>query len=1012
MRRTFDWRKTAAVLGLALSVSWLIGADPAQAQPQPPQKGSKPNNSNKLKDSLYPAVVAGAGYRFGPVPAWVQPVPAAVGSSAASLAATQSGLAQTLGNIPGLPADAFGKFPAARTGSGADASSVGARARRDRLVDVQIQLQAKDTHSFFRLHTQALDSSTLREVSEPQVSFNPAYQTLVIHSVSVLREGQRSDRLKSARIEIMRREQQLEQQMIDGVRTALVVLNDVRVGDVVEMAYTVEGENPIYEHRFSTLLQLAADTPIDQLHLRVQAPLSRKLYSRGIGIGLGGETQPERFEEGGQQVLRVLRTQVAPVLSEAGTPPWFKVYPALQISEYASWAELDQWAQGLFTPEATGTPAGVKLAEQVAALRALGLPPEQTVAAALRFVQDEVRYFSASLGESSHRPKPASRTLSERLGDCKDKVMLLNALLSGLGFEARPTLVSMARNRGLANYLPAHDQFDHVISRVQLGEQVFFLDPTIANQGLSLQSRGYYPYGLGLVVGGAKPGSEVALQTVMPPSFAEDSLSYRQDWDLHDLRQVPQLKTRLIAKGLAAERWRAGFANAGVDRIAQALAGAYLRQQPGLETVGQPELLDDRQSNQLELRMSFQNPGLGVYSRGGLELELPAAEMADLLLVPPEAKRRMPFMLEQTRVVDRQLVLLAPRAFVGQPPPVQQVGDKHFNLSTRLDLQDNKVTVASKFERRSDEVLPVDLEAFRERVAKARQITGNRLRLNLLDTKALQDQFTDSDRWLAKYRKGQPDALFQILQQNEINRVAATSVLPKLDPKSRWAAQLLVELAQANNHLGYFEHALSDAQSAIDSPAAGPNELGGAWEARGVALVGLGRPGEALQAFQTRATLPDASSAGNWLASTHYLLGDYAQAEQALRQSLGNSNGAEREFSLLWLYFAVEQQGGGKGRAAIAPELAGVDAGKWPGAVLHYLNGGLDRDALLRLARERPDQERLRLAEAYFYIGQQLAAQGKRAEAKPWFERTLDTQALPYREFTLAQWELKRAGRP
>jgi len=1012
MRRTFDWRKTVLAASLPLSLGLLLAAGSSWAQaplkasapPAKAQVADKSASKNaKGKDSPYPALEARAGYRFGPIPAWVKPVP--VPSSAAATAASANAGAAMLGNIPGLPQAA----PAPALTGGPEATSPnGARARRDRLVDVQIHLQAKDSQSFFRLHTQALDSSTLREVSEPQISFNPAYQTLVIHSASVLREGQRLDRLKNARIEIMRREQQLEQQMIDGVRTALVVLNDVRVGDVVEMAYTVEGENPIYEHRFSTLLQLAADTPIDQLHLRVEAPQGRKFYTRGIGAQL----QPERLEEGGQQVLRVLREQVAPVLAEAGTPPWFKVYPALQITEYASWAELDQWAQGLFAPEPSGTPATAKLAEQVAALRALGLPPEQTVAAALRFVQDEVRYFSASLGESSHRPKPASRTLSERLGDCKDKVMLLNALLGGLGFEARPTLVSMARNRGLANYLPAHDQFDHVISRVQVGEQLYFLDPTIANQGLSLQKRGYYPYGLGLVVGGAKPGGDVALQTVMPPSFAEDSLSYRQDWDLHDLQQAPQLKTALIARGLAAERWRAGFANAGVDRIAQAMAGAYLRQLPGLQTVGQPELLDDRQSNQLELRMSFQNPGMGAYTRGGLELELPAAEMADLFQLPPEAKRRMPFMLEQTPAVDRQLVLLAPRAFVGQPPPVQQVGDKHFKLSTRLDLQDNKITIASKFERLSDEVLPADLEAFRERVAKARQITGNRLRLNLLDTKALQGQFADSDRWLAKFRKGQPDALFQILQQNEINRVAATSVLPKLDPKSRWAAQLLVERGQANNLLGHFTAGLSDAQAAIDSPAAGPNELGGAWEARGVALVGLGRPAEALQAFQTRATLPDASSAGNWLASTHYLLGDYAQAEQALRQSLGNSNGAEREFSLLWLYFAAEQQGGGKGRAAIAPELASVDAGKWPGAVLHYLNGGLDRDALLRLARERPDQERLRLAEAYFYIGQQLAAQGKRAEAKPWFERTLDTQASPYREFTLAQWELKRAARP
>ncbi|MFX8274271.1 hypothetical protein ABTL44_19820, partial [Acinetobacter baumannii] len=80
-----------------------------------------------------------------------------------------------------------------------------------------------------------------------------------------------------------------------------------------------------------------------------------------------------------------------------------------------------------------------------------------------------------------------------------------------------------------------------------------------------------------------------------------------------------------------------------------------------------------------------------------------------------------------------------------------------------------------------------------------------------------------------------------------------------------------------------------------------------------------------------------------------------------------------RQFMLLWLYLAAERQGG-RGKAAIADELASADTSKWAGALLCYLGGSLDRDALLKLAKEKPDTERLRLAEAYFFIGQQLAA--------------------------------------
>ncbi|CAM4053919.1 DUF3857 domain-containing protein [Roseateles saccharophilus] len=938
-----------------------LGQASAQTPPAKPvvAKGAK-------AVSPYPAVPAGAGYRFGPAPAWVKPLPVA-GAAAAQ---------------PAAP---------------------GAKARREPLVDMQVQLAPRSaTASYLHLQRVALDSSTLREVSEPQISFNPAYQQLVIHQIGVIRDGRREDRLKDARIELMRREQQLERQMIDGVRTALVVIADVRVGDVVDVAYTVEGENPIFEGRFAALLHVAADAPIDRLHLRIEGPPQRQLQVRGIATDL----VPERFEEGGRQVLRLVREHVAPVVDEAATPPWFKVYPALHVSEYGSWAEVDQWAQRLFAPE----PMQPAVAERVAAIKAEGGTPEQQVAAALRFVQDEVRYFSVSLGESSHRPKAPSKTLAERLGDCKDKVMLLNALLAGLGLDARPTLVSMQRNRGLVNFLPSHDSFDHVISRVQVGEQVYFLDPTINGQGLTLDRRGYYPYGAGLVVGGQAPGESEAPVAIAPPAFAVDAMSYRQDWDLSDLKRPARLTTSFKASGLAAERWRAMVAQAGTDRLAEAIGGHYVKAVPGLVSVGTPVLVDDRAANELELRLAFEHPAPGVYARGMLELELPAIELGDALALPPEARRRYPFMLDGPRRMELRIAVTGPQPFTAAPPAPQQVADKHFSLQSRVETQGSSLVAVSRYERRGDEVLPADLEGYRERVGRARQLSSSRARMALLDfrDKSLEPEFAAIDLRLAKYRGTRPDALLQILQASEITRLVGQLLLPRLEPGSRLAARVLAERAQAGNTLGDFAGALRDAELALQGqPPA--EEAAAALEAKGVALVGLARPAEALAAFSSQARLDSGSRPGAWLGTAHFMLGDYAQAEAALRDNAANVSGEARHFTLLWLYLAAERQGG-RGQAAIADEVASVDSTReeWGGVLLRYLGGALDRDALLKAARAKPEQERLRLAEAYFFIGQQLAAQGRRGEALPWFERTVSTQAVPYREVTLAQWELRR----
>ncbi|MBI3347626.1 MAG: DUF3857 domain-containing protein [Burkholderiales bacterium] len=944
----------------ALLLSLSMGAASAQtpAASKPPAKPAA-----KAVAAAHPVVPAGAGYRFGAAPAWVKPL------------------------------------PPAPTGEARPSPVAGAKARREPLVDIQVQLAPKSaTATYVHLQREALDSSTLRDVSEPQISFNPAYQQLVIHQVGVLRGGQRLDRLKVARVELMRREQQLERQMIDGVRTALVVLSDVRVGDVVDLAYTLEGENPIFEGRYSALMQLASDAPVERLHLRIEAPLERKLAVKVVA----SDVVPERFEEAGRQVIRVLRERVSTVPDEAATPPWFKVYPALQISEYASWGELDQWAQRLFAAEAQ--PAGV--AAKAAELKALGGTPEQQVAAALRFVQDEVRYFSASLGESSHRPKPASRTLAERLGDCKDKTLLLNSLLGAMGFDARPALVSMARNRGIANYLPSHDQFDHVISRVKLGEAVYFLDPTMNGQGFSLQQRGYFPYGAALVVGLGDAGP----QPVVPPAFAQDALSFRQDWDFSQLARPAQLSTSFKATGLAAERWRAHLATAGLERLAESIGGAYVRLLPGLTSAGQPEVVDDRETNQWELKLRFEHPSMGRYQRGWLELDFPAAELADALPVPPEARRRYPYQLDLTRVADLRVSVTGPRPIGGPAPAPQQLSDKHFAFSTRVELSGATVQFVSHVERKSDEVLPQDVDGYRERVGRARQMLGaQRVRLNLIDRKALEAPFVEIAQRMAKFRGGaKPDALWEIMLSNEVNRLIDAQLLTQVAPGSRLAAWARAERAQAHNHLGDFALALDDADAALAIRADG-EEGATALEAKGVALVGLGRPEQALAAFNQQAQL--GGTGGSWLGTAHYMLGDYASAEAALRDSAANASGEARHFTLLWVYLAAERQGG-RGKAAIADDVARLDAGgdDWGGQLLRYLGGALDRDALIKAAKSKPEQERLRLAEAYFFIGQQLAAQGRRGEALPWFERTLTTQAVPYREFTLAQWELKRSA--
>jgi tetratricopeptide (TPR) repeat protein len=177
-----------------------------------------------------------------------------------------------------------------------------------------------------------------------------------------------------------------------------------------------------------------------------------------------------------------------------------------------------------------------------------------------------------------------------------------------------------------------------------------------------------------------------------------------------------------------------------------------------------------------------------------------------------------------------------------------------------------------------------------------------------------------------------------------------------------------------------------------------------------VALLGMGKAEDALATFARITPQTRSAATAQWMGSVQLHLGKPAEAEPLLRDAIANGAGEGREWAVVWLYLAAERQGG-RGEAAVAEYVQASDAKRLPGAVLSFLVGKLSREDLLKQAAANPQMERFNLAEAQFYIGQKLLAQGKASEAQSWFQRTVDTQATPYREVTFAKLELARAGR-
>ena len=234
---------------------------------------------------------------------------------------------------------------------------------------------------------------------------------------------------EGARIELLRREERLEQSTLTGTQTLLVLMNDVRVGDAVDIAYTCTARIRSSRAAYADNYQLNFGSPADVVQVRIDHPgepaAARQRHPRRRDAG-----DPRA---GRSRVLRMLKRDVPMVRAEENVPPWYKVWPSVHVSEYAEWSRRRALGRRLVRRQRRPRPGAQA---RIDAWRAQTLPREQLAAAVLEAVQDEVRYFSLSLGESSHRPKAPALTFAERLGDCKDKVALLNAVLQRLGFDA------------------------------------------------------------------------------------------------------------------------------------------------------------------------------------------------------------------------------------------------------------------------------------------------------------------------------------------------------------------------------------------------------------------------------------------------------------------------------------------------------------------------------------------------------------------------------------------------
>ena len=467
--------------------------------------------------------------------------------------------------------------------------------RRFWLSDTQVDLRGGGQAWFSRVVAEVVTADGLQPIGQISIDFEPSYERLVLHHVRIIRAGETREIEIPPLLNVLRRERDLERAMYDGRHTAHLVVPDVRIGDVVDYAYTLHGAHPSFQGLFSAEFGLQWSCWVAQTRIRLLTDTARVLDTRTWGGIPVAETRT--LEIGGKEWLWNTLNE-AGARSEQDTPGWVRDRKALRIADRATWAQIAALFAGGY--DTTGPLPG-DLEARAAEIEAGTSDLASRVVAALRLVQHDLRYHSVSLGDGGFVPRGLHHIWAVRAGDCKDASRLLTALLRRLGVEADPALVHTHMGRGLEADPPAANAFNHCIIRVRLDGQVYWLDPTRYPQGGALEkvSQARYGWALPLV-----DGAELEAMGQDTPTPIYDAK------ERFELDPAPEGRGKLTVdthyRGWRADDIRRRLASEGPDAVARSYREYYERFFGAATELAPMTVEDDLDANVIRIGESYE----------------------------------------------------------------------------------------------------------------------------------------------------------------------------------------------------------------------------------------------------------------------------------------------------------------------------------------------------------------------------------------------------------------------
>jgi hypothetical protein len=332
--------------------------------------------------------------------------------------------------------------------------------------------------------------------------------------------------------------------------------------------------------------------------------------------------------------------------------------PWIDVSTLSTWQDVALWYDELSAEQRTVT---LRVRKKATALTEGVANPQEALQRILSFVANEINYESIPFLQGAVIPRSADEVLRDGYGDCKDKAVLMVALLEAAGRTDARVALTETGSQADRPYLPS-TRFDHAV--VALGDPQqgrTWCDPT-ADFAEQTWIPGSIEGAVALVI---DPATD-ELDTIRLQEGPGRDLTSRTELELEADGDATLKRADVFTSGPQAAAIRVAHAEGDSATLVRSLLGDLAADHPGVEIMNLVTEGLDRATGPVSLSYDIRIPGLFRTAGPVLTGVIPLRTLvrAGIGRIVASAKRDLPLDLRSLASREREeFVLNYPAGF-------------------------------------------------------------------------------------------------------------------------------------------------------------------------------------------------------------------------------------------------------------------------------------------------------------------------------------------------------------